>query len=101
MTALENIDFLATKGAIVGCNYSGIVEEVGPAVTNDLKIGDRVAGFVHGRGRHPGRWHHHSRPGTLPIPRPSLAHHPHNRTLFLNPHLRWQHRNRHRRHPVR
>lgn len=47
-TDWKRIDFLATKGAIVGCDYSGIVEEVGPAVTNGLKVGDRVAGFVHG-----------------------------------------------------
>ena len=47
-TDWKHIDFLATKGAIVGCDYSGLVEEVGPAVTSDLKAGDRVAGFVHG-----------------------------------------------------
>ncbi|BDD63494.1 hypothetical protein MAP00_008377 [Monascus purpureus] len=54
-TDYKHIDFLATKGVIVGCNCSGIVEEVSPAVTNDLKVGDRVAGFVHGRGHHPGQ----------------------------------------------
>jgi len=32
----------------IGCDYSGIVEEVGSKVTNGLKKGDRVAGFAHG-----------------------------------------------------
>jgi NADPH:quinone reductase-like Zn-dependent oxidoreductase len=35
-------------GSISGCDYSGIVEEVGNAVTNGLKKGDRVAGFIRG-----------------------------------------------------
>ncbi|KAJ5416338.1 oxidoreductase-like protein [Penicillium cf. griseofulvum] len=46
-TDWKHIDFLATEGAIVGCDYSGVVEEVGSAVTN-LNVGDKVAGFVHG-----------------------------------------------------
>ncbi|KAF2802229.1 enoyl reductase [Mytilinidion resinicola] len=37
-----------TEGAIAGCDYAGIVEQVGSAVTNGLKVGDRVAGFVRG-----------------------------------------------------
>ena len=41
------IDYLPSPGAIVGCDYSGIVQEVGSAVTN-LQKGDRVAGFAHG-----------------------------------------------------
>lgn len=32
----------------ISSDYSGIVEEVGSNVTNDLKPGDRVAGFCHG-----------------------------------------------------
>ncbi|KZF20177.1 oxidoreductase-like protein [Xylona heveae TC161] len=47
-TDWKHIDFLASKGAIVGCDYSGVVEKVGPAVTNSLKPGDKVAGFIHG-----------------------------------------------------
>ena len=39
-------------GAISGCDYSGIVETVGKEVTNGLKVGDRVAGFVHGGKSH-------------------------------------------------
>lgn len=32
----------------MGCDYSGIVEAVGPHVKKAFKKGDRVAGFVHG-----------------------------------------------------
>ncbi|KAF2801093.1 GroES-like protein [Melanomma pulvis-pyrius CBS 109.77] len=35
-------------GAISGCDYSGVVEEVGKAVTVPFKVGDKVAGFVRG-----------------------------------------------------
>lgn len=38
------------KGPISGCDYAGVVEEVGSAVTNGLKPGDRVAGWTHGGG---------------------------------------------------
>ena len=37
-----------TTGAIVGCDYAGIVEEIGSKVTTPFKAGDRVAGFVRG-----------------------------------------------------
>jgi NADPH:quinone reductase-like Zn-dependent oxidoreductase len=47
-TDWKHVDFVADVGAKIGCDYAGIVEEVGGAVTNGLKKGDRVAGFVHG-----------------------------------------------------
>jgi NADPH:quinone reductase-like Zn-dependent oxidoreductase len=37
-----------SPGAIAGCDYAGVVEQVGPKVSNPLKVGDRVAGFVGG-----------------------------------------------------
>lgn len=42
------IDYLAAPGEIVGCDYSGVVVEVGARVQKQFRPGDRVAGFVHG-----------------------------------------------------
>ena len=36
------------RGATAGCDYSGVVVQVGSKVTKDFKAGDRVAGFTHG-----------------------------------------------------
>jgi NADPH:quinone reductase-like Zn-dependent oxidoreductase len=48
-TDWKHIDFLCpAPGALVGCDYAGVVISVGEAVTNDLRPGDRVCGFVHG-----------------------------------------------------
>jgi NADPH:quinone reductase-like Zn-dependent oxidoreductase len=47
-TDWKHIDFMASPGARLGCDYSGVVEEVGKAVTKDFKKGDRVAGICHG-----------------------------------------------------
>lgn len=38
----------AIADSTLGCDYAGIVEEVGSAVTASLKPGDRVAGFTFG-----------------------------------------------------
>lgn len=32
----------------MGCDFAGIVEEVGPKVTKEWKKGDRICGFTHG-----------------------------------------------------
>ena len=47
-TDWTTIDAKGDDGTIVGCDYAGVVEAVGPAVTKDLKQGDRVAGMAHG-----------------------------------------------------
>ncbi|KAF2720107.1 GroES-like protein [Polychaeton citri CBS 116435] len=47
-TDWKHIDYMATPGATVGCDFAGVVEEVGSKVTKDLKIGDRISGFSHG-----------------------------------------------------
>ncbi|KAF4627764.1 hypothetical protein G7Y89_g10386 [Cudoniella acicularis] len=47
-TDWKHVDFLASHGARIGCDYSGVVEEVGSKVIKDFKKGDRVTGMVHG-----------------------------------------------------
>ncbi|KAL4888151.1 chaperonin 10-like protein [Aspergillus ambiguus] len=43
----KHIDFFPAPGALLGYDYSGIVEETGPGVTRFAK-GDRICGLVHG-----------------------------------------------------
>jgi NADPH:quinone reductase-like Zn-dependent oxidoreductase len=38
----------APEGGTIGCDYAGIVEKVGKAVTKPFKKGDRIAGCAHG-----------------------------------------------------
>jgi len=38
----------AADGGLLGCDFSGIVEDVGKAVTKPWRKGDKVAGVVHG-----------------------------------------------------
>ncbi|KAJ0413514.1 chaperonin 10-like protein [Aspergillus carlsbadensis] len=42
---------IAEVGSRVGCDYAGVVEEVGPKVTKAFKKGDRITGMVHGCDR--------------------------------------------------
>ncbi|KAJ5566136.1 hypothetical protein N7535_007774 [Penicillium sp. DV-2018c] len=44
----KHIAYLSPPGVLVGCDYSGIVEEVGKDVKKPFKKGDRVCGFIHG-----------------------------------------------------
>ncbi|KAJ8117951.1 hypothetical protein OPT61_g969 [Boeremia exigua] len=53
-TDWKSIENSPSKGAIVGCDYAGIVEELGNGVTG-LEVGDRVAGFARG-GKSPINW---------------------------------------------
>jgi NADPH:quinone reductase-like Zn-dependent oxidoreductase len=50
-TDWKHVDYLATPGARVGCDYAGHVEEVGKKVTKNFKKGDRVCGFSHGANK--------------------------------------------------
>lgn len=48
-TDWKHIDHLVKEaGPLVGCDYSGIVEQVGPNVTKNFAKGDRVCGMAHG-----------------------------------------------------
>lgn len=40
-----------TVGTRVGCDYAGIVEQVGPKVTKTFAKGDRIFGIVHGSNK--------------------------------------------------
>ncbi|TQS33783.1 hypothetical protein Golomagni_05861 [Golovinomyces magnicellulatus] len=48
-TDWKHIEYgLAEAGSRMGCDYAGIVEEVGSKVTKSFKKGDRIAGASHG-----------------------------------------------------
>lgn len=49
-TDWKYIDFISIRGATVGCDYAGVIEEIGAEVdpAHGLQVGDRVAGFNHG-----------------------------------------------------
>jgi NADPH:quinone reductase-like Zn-dependent oxidoreductase len=42
------IDFIAPLDSITGCDFAGVVAEVGKIASGTLTVGDRVAGFVQG-----------------------------------------------------
>ncbi len=47
-TDWKHIDFMPIPGALSGCDYAGIVEEVGEKVKKPFKKGDRIGGICHG-----------------------------------------------------
>ncbi|KAJ5778783.1 zinc-binding oxidoreductase ToxD [Penicillium odoratum] len=47
-TDWKHIDYISPPGVLCGCDYSGIVAEVGKGVKKLWKKGDRIAGFAHG-----------------------------------------------------
>ncbi|KAL6885427.1 TOXD protein [Trichoderma evansii] len=47
-TDYKHIDVLSPRNSIIGCDYAGEVVEVGKKALGDWKVGDRVAGMVHG-----------------------------------------------------
>ncbi|KAF8579983.1 GroES-like protein [Ramaria rubella] len=47
-TDWKHIKNLCRPGTILGCDFSGIVVKLGPAITASIKLGDHVAGFVQG-----------------------------------------------------
>lgn len=48
-TDWKHIDHMIKEaGPVVGCDYAGVVEAVGPGVTKPFKKGDRICGIAHG-----------------------------------------------------
>ncbi|KAF2099072.1 putative zinc-binding oxidoreductase ToxD [Rhizodiscina lignyota] len=47
-TDWTTLDAPGDAGTLVGCDYAGIVEEVGKAVKKNWNKGDRIAGYGHG-----------------------------------------------------
>ncbi|KAK9371948.1 chaperonin 10-like protein [Lipomyces chichibuensis] len=44
----KSVDLIASRGSVIGCDYAGEVVDVGKHALGMWKVGDRVAGFVHG-----------------------------------------------------
>ncbi|XEV01249.1 hypothetical protein FSHL1_006536 [Fusarium sambucinum] len=47
-TDFKHLDVISPRNCIIGCDYAGVVHEVGDSVKTKWKVGDRVAGAVHG-----------------------------------------------------
>ncbi|KAF4467038.1 hypothetical protein FALBO_6106 [Fusarium albosuccineum] len=47
-TDFKHLDVISPPNCIVGCDYAGVVEKVGDPASTKWKVGDRVAGAVHG-----------------------------------------------------
>ncbi|EPQ30442.1 uncharacterized protein PFL1_01968 [Pseudozyma flocculosa PF-1] len=47
-TDWKHIALLSPPGNIAGCDFCGVVEDVAPDAKGNVKVGDKVAGFVHG-----------------------------------------------------
>lgn len=47
-TDWTTLDAIGDDGTIVGCDYAGVVEDVGRDAAKRFRKGDRIAGFGHG-----------------------------------------------------
>ncbi|KAH7129174.1 chaperonin 10-like protein, partial [Dactylonectria macrodidyma] len=47
-TDFKHLDIISPPHSIIGCDYAGVVDRVGDAAKSRWKVGDRVAGAVHG-----------------------------------------------------
>lgn len=44
----KHIDYMNTKDCVIGCDYSGVIAEIGTGYNKPWKIGDRICGLAHG-----------------------------------------------------
>ncbi|EXJ61035.1 hypothetical protein A1O7_05188 [Cladophialophora yegresii CBS 114405] len=44
----KHLDNWHHKGALVGCDFAGVVSKVGSGYSKEWKVGDHICGFVHG-----------------------------------------------------
>ncbi|KAM5343773.1 hypothetical protein ACJ41O_012310 [Fusarium nematophilum] len=47
-TDFKHLDVISPPHSIIGCDFAGVVDKVGDAANSKWKVGDRVAGAVHG-----------------------------------------------------
>lgn len=47
-TDYKHIDLLGRPNSVLGCDYAGTVEAIGASAKGKWKVGDRIAGVVHG-----------------------------------------------------
>lgn len=47
-TDFKHIDMVSPPNSIVGCDFAGVVDQVGANAPGNWKVGDRIAGVVHG-----------------------------------------------------
>ncbi|KAL3479217.1 chaperonin 10-like protein [Aspergillus californicus] len=47
-TDFKHLDVISPPHSIIGCDYAGVIQQVGSAVRSGWAPGDRVAGVVHG-----------------------------------------------------
>ena len=43
-----DLDWMPVAGSTLGCDFSGVVDKIGPSVNASWKVGDRILGWVLG-----------------------------------------------------
>ncbi|KAG5788655.1 hypothetical protein H9Q69_012286 [Fusarium xylarioides] len=49
LTDFKHLDIISPPNSIIRCDYAGVVHQVSDSARDSWKVGDRVAGAVHGR----------------------------------------------------
>ena len=47
----KHVDYLNVPGILSGCDYAGVVSEIGHGYEKPWKKGDRICGFIHGSNK--------------------------------------------------